>query len=253
MEKIIDTPDLSPNPIPCPICSSVTCLLPPVDLNKNCEERRGLNLPDSGVEIYYSYCPSCGFCFADSLHKKSPEWFKENVYNADYIIVDPEFENSRPVQNAKWLMQMLGNKKDVISHLDYGGGNGVLSKTLAENGWNSTSWDAFYDEERPLDSKKFNLITAFEVFEHVPDQQALMKNIVSLMNEESVFLFSTLLSDGNLRAGERPDWWYASPRNGHISLHSQKSLGVLMMNYKLLIKTRNAGVHMAYFKLPSWL
>jgi hypothetical protein len=35
-------------------------------------------------------------------------------------------------------------------------------------------------------------------------------------------MFSTLLSDGNIKLGQKLTWWYASPRNGHISLFSRR-------------------------------
>ena len=38
-------------------------------------------------------------------------------------------------------------------------------------------------------------------------------------------LFSTALSDGGLARNQRLRWWYASPRNGHISLFSHRSVG----------------------------
>jgi hypothetical protein len=37
-------------------------------------------------------------------------------------------------------------------------------------------------------------------------------------------LFSTLLSDGEIVRGRPLRWWYAAPRNGHISLFSAQSL-----------------------------
>jgi predicted TPR repeat methyltransferase len=111
----------------------------------------------------------------------------------------------------------------------------------------------FYDKNKPLESKKFDLITAFEVFEHVPDQHALVKDITSLMSDNSLLLFSTLLSDGNLKSWERPDWWYASPRNGHISLHSRKSLETLLKSHDLTFVNLYDDVHIAYKNMPSWL
>ena len=79
---------------------------------------------------------------------------------------------------------------------------------------------------------KFNLITAYEVFEHVPDVNVLMKNLTEAMTEDCLILFSTLALDENIKKNRRITWWYASPRNGHISLFSKKSLAILGSKYK---------------------
>jgi len=51
----------------------------------------------------------------------------------------------RPTNNAEVLVELFGSQKDKIMHLDYGGGNGLLSKLLREEGWNSASYDPFVD------------------------------------------------------------------------------------------------------------
>ena len=81
------------------------------------------------------------------------------------------------------------------------------------------------DDRRP--KQKFDLITAFEVFEHVPSVRRLMADLAGLAHSESVILFTTQVSDGRIRRGERLSWWYAAPRNGHISLFSRESLRLL--------------------------
>ena len=70
----------------------------------------------------------------------------------------------------------------------------------------------------------FDLVTAFEVFEHVPDIDILFTDLQSLVKAEGLILFSTLLSDGEIGRDRPLSWWYASPRNGHISLFSAQSL-----------------------------
>lgn len=125
-------------------------------------------------------------------------------------------------------------------HLDYGGGNGTLSRLLREAGWNSSTYDPFVDKGLGVDSLgKFDLITAFEVFEHVPDVPALMANF-------------TLVSDGHIEPKKRLDWWYASPRNGHIALFSKKSLGVLAQNSKWMCGSFSTGLHTVFATVPPW-
>jgi len=97
------------------------------------------------------------------------------------------------------------------------------------------------------------LITAFEVFEHVPDVNALVSQLNLLLDDEGIVLFSTLLSDGNIEKNRRLDWWYASPRNGHISLFSKRSLGLLAEKYEFNAGSFSAGYHVFFRKqVPVW-
>ena len=154
--------------------------------------------------------------------------FAEKIYNNDYALVDPDYVDSRARQNAASIINMFANQKASIKHLDYGGGEGLFSDLLLEQGFNSTSFDPFVDKQTGFETLgKFNLITAFEVFEHVPSVNELKKQLVSLLSEDGIILFSTLLSDGHIKRHERLSWWYAAPRNGHISLYSSKSLTII--------------------------
>lgn len=237
----------------CPVCNSATEMFDVVDFNKNCEEARGLFLPLSGRPIYYHRCARCAFTFAPEFRRWSDEDFLRHIYNDKYVEIDPDYLNKRPLSNAKFLSDLFGEEKHQIRHLDYGGGNGILSAALANEGWNSTSYDPFpAGEGRIEEAGKFNLITAFEVFEHVPDIGNLMDNLRGLMDEECIVIFSTLLSDGYVTPGNRLTWWYASPRNGHISLFSKQSLVMVAEQNGLAFGSFSQGVHCLIKRLPQW-
>ncbi len=151
------------------------------------------------------------------MHRWSIEEFSTRIYNDDYKLVDPDYLEVRPHANAQMLAGKFANQALIIRHLDYGGGNGVLSSELFAAGWDSTSYDPFVDGPLRADMGRFNLVTSFEVFEHVPEVNRLISTLSSLVDDDGMVLFSTLLSDGICR-NQRLQWWYASPRNGHISL-----------------------------------
>jgi hypothetical protein len=65
-------------------------------------------------------------------------------------------------------------------------------------------------------------------------------------------LFSTLLSDGNIHPNQRLSWWYASPRNGHISLFSRNALTLLAQSKQFNFGSFNSGFHALYTTVPSW-
>ena len=236
----------------CPVCDAATSLLDVVDLNKSCEEARGMFLPLAGVPVYYSLCDQCGFCFAPDLHRWSIEEFSARIYNDDYRLVDPDYLDARPRGSAQMLAGMFANHVLDIRHLDYGGGNGVLSRELFAAGWDSTSYDPFVDGPLRDDMGTFNLVTSFEVFEHVPDVKNLISTLSSLVDEDGMVLFSTLLSDGVLERNKRVQWWYASPRNGHISLFSRRSLALLGQREGFDLVSFSPNLHAFWRTRPSW-
>jgi len=238
----------------CQICNNLSIPLDVVDFNKSCIEANGKFLHKSLHPVYYFICEKCGFAFAPELYLWSEEKFKSNIYNAKYELVDPDYKSVRPLSNAKMLLHTFQSLENRFFHLDYGGGSGLLSKVLSQNNWNSKSFDKFYDDTYTLDNLgKFDLITLYEVFEHVVDVHSLMKDIKLLLNENGLVLFSTLLSDGNISSFGRLNWWYASPRNGHISLFSQKSLELLAEQYSFHFLSFNNGLHCFYGKKNIFL
>lgn len=244
--------DATASPPACPVCGAGTSWLDVVDFNKSCEELRGRFLPLAGAPIYYALCDGCGFCFAPEMHKWSMEDFSKRVYNDDYGFVDPDYLEIRPRANAQMLSGLFANHVLSLRHLDYGGGNGVLSSELFAAGWDSTSYDPFVDGPLRDDHGKFNLVTSFEVFEHVPDVNYLISTLSSLIDEDGMLLFSTLVSDGILARNQRMQWWYASPRNGHISLHSRRSLALLGEKEGFELASFSQDLHAFWRKMPSW-
>lgn len=240
-------------PPTCPICRARSLLLDTVDFNKSCEDHKGKVLPPDGMAVDYSLCPNCGFCFAPDLCAWPLEDFSEKIYNDQYVLVDPDYVEARPRINAANMVAMLGDKASGLKHLDYGGGGGLLSKLLGEAGWRSSSYDPFVDRDTAVESLgQFDLITSFEVFEHVPDPHQLMKSLRTLVAPHGVVMFSTLLSDGNIKLGQKLTWWYASPRNGHISLFSRGSLSLLAHEHGFQFGSFSVGFHALYTQVPPW-
>lgn len=214
----------------CPVCSGATTWLDVVDFNKHGSEARGVRLPVSGHAVYYARCGSCGFCFAPALHAWSPDQMAQRIYNEGYALVDPDYVEARPMSSARQLLGLFpALASHGVSHLDYGSGSGRMAQLLRGAGWQSRAFDPFVPgASAPEAGQKFGLITAFEVFEHVADLPGLTAFLREHLADDGLLVFSTLLNDGAIRPGKPLDWWYASPRNGHISLFSEKSLMMVL-------------------------
>ena len=237
--------------LPCPVCAAPCASLDWVDFNKNCEGSQGPKLGNSGILVEYVLCDDCGFCFAPEFARWTFRDFEQRIYNEDYELVDPEYKKVRPEGNAEMLHQLLGSAR--INHLDYGGGSGLLSDRLREKGWNSRTYDPFVQRQVNLkDLGTFDLVTSFEVFEHVPDIDSLFSNLMGLVKADGLIFFSTLLSDGEIARGRPLTWWYAAPRNGHITLFSAKSLRSSLGKRGFQLASANANLHLAYRSVPAW-
>ncbi len=238
----------------CPVCAGACAPLGTVDFNKCCEEARGTRLAPSGRLVQYVACQGCGFCFAPEFSRWTPADFEREIYNADYSRVDPDHAQTRPRVNAGTLRDTFGDHGRSIRHLDYGGGAGRLSELLRQARWRSVSYDPFFDRRKRLeDLGRFQLITCFEVFEHVADVRALMQRLDGLLAADGLMLVSTLVSDGQLTPGVPITWWYAAPRNGHISLHSTRSLALLAQQQGFSIAHFSTDLHVLWRgEFPPW-
>ena len=238
----------------CPVCKTVAAPFDVLDFSRPCKYEGDQQPRLSGHPVYYYVCFKCGFCFAPEFWSWTQDNFKTQIYNEEYIRFDPDYLEKRPKGNVQFLTRLFEGKVQEITHLDYGGGDGSMSKILSEIGWDSKSFDPFEQDAEPLEPpmSSFNLVTAFEVFEHVPDVHLLMKNLMRYLSPGGIILFSTLLSDGHISPGQRLTWWYVAPRNGHISIFSTNSLVLLARAYGFQVAVVSEGVFIMYTIPPEW-
>ncbi|CUW38856.1 conserved protein of unknown function [Magnetospirillum sp. XM-1] len=237
--------------IACTVCGAPSPLMGVVDFHKSCLERDGQRLGLRGVPVYYRRCSRCGLVFADTMLRWSDEDFAQRIYNADYAVVDPEYAEIRPVGNARWLRELLGEGAAGLSVIDYGGGNGRFAAELRAAGMRAATVDPHTSHPAP-DFDTADLVTAFEVFEHAVRPQRVLDEALALMRPDGALVFSTLLQSAGFDA-QGLDWWYVAPRNGHVSIHSRTSLTELLRSRGLRLASFSDGLHMAFRRPPSFL
>jgi hypothetical protein len=236
----------------CKCCGAMASLYGVVDFNKNCEIARGKNvLPLSGIPIYYHRCPACGFLFTTAFDQFTHEQFRQWIYNDDYIKVDPDYAAGRPRGNAQFVAKLLGPAKS-IRILDYGGGNGQLVAALREMGFENTQcYDPFVPASSTRPEGKFDCVLSFEVVEHSPTPKQTLGEMISLVNEPGIILFSTLFQPPQFdQVGLT--WWYAGPRNGHLSLYSRRSMELLAQSFGYRLGSFNDVLHVLVKVLPPF-
>lgn len=233
-------------PTSCQICSNnklikLGCKDFGISGNDYFEKKR--MFPDYGLEIPYYRCVACDFIFTNAFDLWSEQDFRNHIYNEEYILSDPIFINERPHRNANMVSALFSNEFENLSVLDFGGGNGIFTKALNNMGIKATSFDYFHDRNFFTLTKFYDLITSFEVIEHVPHykQHEWVKNLQSLLkpNQTAKIILSTKLLGCDASIND----WYIAPRNGHISIHSKKSLAYLTKNAGLNLFSLNSGMH----------
>jgi 2-polyprenyl-6-hydroxyphenyl methylase/3-demethylubiquinone-9 3-methyltransferase len=209
---------------PCKICATPAPLYGVVDFGKSCEEFSGKVFPLTGVPVYYRRCPACGFVFTTAFDAWSPERFKDHIYNDDYVIYDPGYVEARPTTIAGMIARTFAGEKARLRVLDYGGGNGVFAERLRAAGFAAAeTYDPFSPRFSTMPEGRFDIVTSFEMLEHHPDPRAGIAALAECLGDPGVIVFSTLVQPADFEK-QRLGWWYAGPRNGHISLFSRRAL-----------------------------
>lgn len=175
-------------------------------------------------EAHYFICPCCGYLFIDK-----PSWLNEAystaIAGADTGLVYRNFLFSEYL--TRYLVLL---KKSKSRCLDFSGGTGLFTRLMRDNGF-----DYFWDDPycvnihaRGFEYKKLpagtqvQVITAFEVFEHLEDPIEFLKLAFSYPGVE-LLIVSTELFEGSAPAID--EWDYYMPETGqHIGFFQRKTL-----------------------------
>ncbi|MEH2118566.1 glycosyltransferase [Nostoc sp.] len=190
----------------------------------------------SKYTVDYFQCPNCSF-----VQTEEPYWLAEAYYDAiaksDVGLV---FRNHYCSQKASQIIFNLFDHK--AQFLDYGGGYGLFVSIMRELGFDFYWFDQFCNNffAKGFEIKKNNyyeLVTAFEVFEHFINPIEEIENILRFSRN---ILFSTeILPTDNPKPNE---WWYYVPSEGqHVSIYTVNSLLIIAEKYNLNFYSSNTS------------
>ncbi len=180
------------------------------------------------VEFYQ--CDKCGFLFSEEPHWLDEAYGSAITYSDTGIIL-------RNIQFSKIcsvLISFYFNHK--ARFLDYAGGYGLFTRMMRDIGFDFYWSDLYcenlfakgFEHNEKVDSK-FEIVTAFEVFEHFVDPVVELEKILNFSNN---VIFSTELLPQPIP--DPKEWWYYSFIHGqHISFYSYKSLSLLAKRFNL--------------------
>ncbi|HSD07318.1 class I SAM-dependent methyltransferase [Flavobacterium sp.] len=189
--------------------------------------------------VQYYKCRCCGF-----VQTENPYWLKEAYRSA--IASQDIGLLSRNVYYAPIVSSIikLFFKKDA-SFLDYGGGYGVFVRFMRDRGFNFYRYDTYCENMfakgyEDNDKSNYELITSFEVFEHLVDPIVEVQKM--LQKSKNIFFSTELQPKGFMNEKE---WWYVMPETGqHISLYSMESLKFIAKKFNLNLYSNGNSFHL---------
>lgn len=180
------------------------------------------------------------------MQTEEPYWLDEAYSQpvSDYDIgsVNRAFVNS--AISERYILQHFDCNARFV---DYGAGYGIMVRRMRDLGFDFYWFDKYCDNlfarnlEADISGKtRYELLTAFEVFEHLENPRGEMEMMLAVTDN---ILFSTeLIPPDNPRPGE---WWYYFPLHGqHITFYTGRSLESLAEHFDLHLTTDGARLHL---------
>ncbi|WP_069660424.1 class I SAM-dependent methyltransferase [Arcticibacter eurypsychrophilus] len=173
--------------------------------------------------VSFYQCQDTGF-----IQTEEPYWL-DDAYSSAITKLDLGlvYRNLEISKNINYLLSKYFDNTKIF--LDYAGGYGLFTRIMRDKGYDFYHYDPYcqnlFAENFDLSTlglpHSFELVTAFEVLEHMADP---LKEVARIMQYSDSFLFSTELQP-EVVFSKPEDWWYFSPETGqHVSFYNIKSL-----------------------------
>ena len=117
---------------------------------------------------------------------------------------------------------------------------------LRESGFPQVeTYDPFVPRFAQKPAGRFDCVICFEVLEHATDPLSTLGDMVEFLTDTGLIVLSTLLQPADIdRRGL--SWWYAAPRNAHISLYTKASLDRLLEPLGFQVHSLGESYHVLY-------
>jgi hypothetical protein len=191
--------------------------------------------------VSYYRCVQCGF-----ISTEQPFWLDEAytaaINDSDVGLVQ---RNHQLATVVKVLIPLFFNPRGRF--VDYAGGYGLLVRLMRDWGYDFTWYDKYCHNifagdfvAAPPGTEQVELLTAFEVFEHLSDPWSELERMLAYSRN---ILFTTQLLP---EPAPKPDeWWYYGLEHGqHICIYTRRSLQCLAERAGLNYYTNGSSMHL---------
>jgi hypothetical protein len=199
-------------------------------------------------KVAYFQCPKCRF-----VQTEEPTWLGE-AYSEDEVGIDVG-----AVSRNLHLSHLTHSVITILfggrgRFLDYGAGCGIFVRLMRDLGYQFHWFDRYSVnifargfEREP--SVRYDLLTAFEVFEHLPRPLQTVEEMFGL--SDSILFSTEILPDTNPRPGQ---WWYFVPESGqHVAIYSLDALRFIARRFGATLFSFGANHLLTRRSLHPWL
>jgi hypothetical protein len=175
-------------------------------------------------DVRYFHCRAC-----DLMQTEPPYWLDE-AYQSSALDTGA-IQRTRNNADLARAVATLINVRPGEPCLDFGAGPGILVRALRDAGFDFRWHDRyatnlFAEGFESSTDQRYRLVTAFEVWEHLPDVAPALETFFAPRHD--FLLISTFLH----RGGHRDGWWYYVPEGGqHVAFYSAKTMGYVGERY----------------------
>lgn len=209
----------------------------------------------SKYDVKYFKCSSCDYLFTEN-----PFWLEEAYKNPINLSDTGILKRNIFYSKLTSILLYLWFDKSA-KFLDYAGGYGIFTRLMRDIGfdyyWHDDFTENLLSKGFEMKDDKYELLTAFEVFEHFDNPVEEMKKMLAKSDN---ILFSTITIPNSIPS---TDWWYYGFEHGqHISFYSTKTFekmaAILGLKYSnlgflhLFSKTKKIKINPFLMKLITF-
>ncbi len=199
----------------------------------------------SKYDVSYFRCINCHF-----IQTEEPFWLEEAYGLGAISALDVGIisRNAFLAKKTDEILDKLFPELETFIGVDYGGGQGIFVRMMRDIGYNFYRQDLYAENlytkyfditDLPKDTH-FTILTAFEVFEHLPKP---IEEIKKMFDYSDILLFSTELQPSD-KVVEIENWWYIVPETGqHVALYHKNTFKEIATSLNAHFYTNSHNLH----------
>lgn len=189
----------------------------------------------------YYKCTQCNF-----IQTEDPFWLKEAYASAiTSLDIGLLYRNNYLKKEISKIIDCCFPKANMM--IDYAGGYGVFVRLMRDAGYNFYRQDNYcknifaeHFDITDTPTKKFDLVTAFEVLEHFNDP---LNEIEAILKYADNAIFTTEIAPKDNQDIE--NWWYIAQETGqHIAFYSEDTMEIIAKKFNKYYYTKDKTLHL---------